>query len=461
MAFQISILEDLNAFMKTYQAPTIVMNNPPKDLGLYELLRGSHGSQDFQGGDYHEWFIDTEQNYITQAFYENKDIPTGRGVSGVKAKVGMREVITNIGLTKHGIDFNQGGTTSWANALDLALQKEMTDFQYTLSILSLGDGTGKLAEIVSGTNAGQISGGKFDTKYSITYTCDNTYTNFGWDNVRLLKKGMTVDVYDGATLKNEGAVVTAVTYGNRKNGAATTGTVTLACTENTTVSSCDGWLIYVTGSKNMMPMGLTGLVQPAGLFGDTTSTIWNLTRSSYECLQPYKMDGSDLGGSDGTPTTWGLSDLSDMLDQVEFGNYEGDTNPSYLLMHPLMAQCIWRLNRGGFQQVISDNGSGLPMAVGSQRATSFLSPTGATIPIKTHRLIPENVIFGVKMEDLFWLDKGGFEFLGPKLGYSGTWIKTMGDRKANFEAPYGGYFNTGGTRLDRCFVMLDLRNDLS
>lgn len=456
MATSINWLTDLNNFMKNYYVPKIVMTEPPRDMGLYEILKGDMGMETFKGGYKHTWLLDTYQGYNAQAFWEDKDIPLGDRVQFQEAYIGLKEVIVNATLTKQAIDRATGGTTSWGNVVQLALEKQQINFKTFLSWLAAGDGSGRLATCATATKSGSGT-------FTYVFTCDNMYNDMGWDSTRLLKKNQYVDIYNGGTRMFSNVQITARTYSDRDTGGNGTGTFTVVTTQNVTVTDVDGWTVYIVDSKDALPMGITGIIQGANLFGNSVPTIWGLTRANYACLQPLIVKGSDIGGTDNQPNEWSLNDLAMALKEVEFGNGNNDfaaTLPNVLLMNPTMAECIYNMMKVNIMFTAPEGSEGARSASGVQRATSFKAPDGTTVPIVTHSMIDPHMILGVSTQDLYWLDAGGFEFLGPRLG-TGIWNKSYGDRKANFEAPYGGWFNVGGYRIDRCFVMTDLANDIS
>jgi hypothetical protein len=321
-----------------------------------------------------------------------------------------------------------------------------------------------------------------------TVTCDNTYLDFGWENVARIKKDMYVEIYSAAgsqrSLNSLGyAPVTAVTFGSRANSTSTTGTFTYASAG--TDSIADGDIVYIYGSHSSgvheseyavghtdnvcLPIGLTGIVQSAAadyLVDSATDyklTTWQkVTRSSYATQLAYQYDAADFasGGAAGTPDEWDLSVITDMISD---GYRNSGKYIDTIMCSSHLAQCMHRLMRseGGVNVVVSSTGGINQKIVGSETAKTFIRPDGAEIPIIVSDTIPRNVIYGLCTEDLFWLTMGDYDDLAPRLtGTGGTWMKSPNDRKTNFEAPFGGYSNIAAEACNSSFVALDLRDNL-
>ena len=500
-------LTDLNNFMKNYASGVIV---PDQFVwgSLYDALKANVKKDEFRG-DAVEQLIQTSYPFTGTAFGENVDIPYPQALGFEKNWIPLKQVIVNAGLTKQALDRAIGGDSSWGRAVDLVLRAQRDEFKWLMEVGSIGDGTGRLARVASSL---------FDTDH-ITVTCDNTYNDFGWENVALLKKGMWVEIYDSAgllvadvaggvpsgTMYATRYLVTGVSFGSRANGAATSGTVTLACTADIdsvtpgTRSVGDGAIIYLAGTRSAvladfagtgvgsptrayiakpqggvaayasLPMGLVGIVQRCDAdptaaeksYTDDTvdcslATFQGLTRAEFATLQSPVFNGADFKGVLGTPADWSLSVISDAMNQTE-SDTGGKTD--LLLCSSELAMAINRLNRSeqNFNVTINSSGAVNQNAVGAMYANRFLCPDGRVIPITVSKTIPRNVLYGLCLEDLDWYTKGDFDFLR----LSGEiWDKSYDDRKANFEAPFGGYSQLGVRRTDRCWVIQDMKDNI-
>ncbi len=106
----------------------------------------------------------------------------------MKQQIDLKEVIANAELTMQTRNRAVGGDTSWGRAVDMSIQHMYRRFYYGLELACLGNGSGALARVKSAAFANGV----------LTVTCDNTYTDFGIENVQLLQPGLKVDVYRAA-----------------------------------------------------------------------------------------------------------------------------------------------------------------------------------------------------------------------------------------------------------------------
>lgn len=511
MAFNGVTLADLNGFMKNYDTGTIVPDQFFWNT-LYDDLKGSFEKKNFDG-DQFKILIQTGFPFTGQAFGESVDIPQPDDLGFMPMYIPLKETIVNAGVTMQSMRRATGGGASWGRVVDLVLRAQRTDFLWLQEICAIGDGTGRLARVSSSAHSGG----------SIVVTCDNTYSDFGWENVALIKVGMLVEAYNASGLliadESDGVPttgstttfrVTAVSFGSRDNGAATTGTVTLTCTNDidsgTNPTRCfdNGAILYLANTRSLgvtdstvafgataangnpgtlyestpqaavachtsLPMGLVGLIQTAAAspsvalhcYTDdsidcTLDTFQGLTRYSYPNLKSQVYRGGDFGGTDLTPGDWDLSVISDAISQIET---DTGGKVDVLRCSAQLAMAINRRNRteSNITVNVSSTGNQNQNAVGSQYASSFLCPDGRVIPIKVSKTIPRNVLYGYTSEDFLWRTSGDYDFLRLN---GEVWDKSYDDRKANFEAPYGGMSNIGAERCDRAFVIQDMADNI-
>lgn len=455
--------------MKDYPSGIIV----PEEFmwnSLYDTLKGGI-KKDPHIGDNVDILIQTSRPFTGKGWGENIDIPYPDDMGFIKTQVPLYQVIANAGVTKQSLDRATGGDASWGRVVDRVLADQRTDFLWTMELSAAGAGTGALARVVSYTWDGGTT--------TMTVTCDNTYTDFGWENVALLKKGMWVEIYDStfATQRvdansNGTWQVASVTFGSRNNGAATTGTFTFVAADEI-AEVVDNDVVFLAGAKSdglgsskysptgALPMGLLGLVQGSGDgYGGAAdiTTFQGLTRSSYPTLLSTVYQASDFvsGASDGTPNDWDLSVVSDAISQVETSTGRKTT---HLLCSSQLAMAIMRLNRSesSITVNVASTGAQNQSAVGSQYARQFLCPDGRLIPIVVSKTIPRNVLYGIDADAFRIYTKGDFDFLRLN---GDIWDKSYNDRKANFEAPYGGYWQIGAERCDSSFCIQDMKDNL-
>lgn len=459
-----SALTDLNNFMKNYPTQRIEVGTKfSKQIGLWQVLKNQVNTERFKAGTTIDFLIKTKNPFTGKAHGEGKNIPDPGVTAFEKSTLSIRELIATAGVTKQLMDQAIGGTYSWADGVQDALDDLQVDFNTLLTISAMGDGSGRLAKI----NAAVVTPTSADG--FLTYTgiaCNNVAYDFGWDNVFMLRNGMKVDVYTSVGVqKVSGGVVSEVVRGNRGNGVAVNGTLKITAPVgvvngfiNNAIGNvtANGDVIYLYDSKDKMPMGLTGLLTN-GTYGDpaTKTTFQGLTRANFPSLITKVYRGGDYGGTDGVTGTWGLSEISQAFEEQIYGN--GDGGPSALLVNQAMSSQIERLAKHGVVVNTAD-ATGVRSAVGDRYASSFVAPNGQLVPIIIDPNIPGNMIYGISAEDLTLFTLGDFDFLRE---YGEIWEPTRGNRLTNYEAPYGGYATIGAYRCDRSFIMCDLSNGMA
>ena len=260
-------LTNLNFFMKNYPTMEIVPEQYHWST-LYDAL-GAQMQKDGFYGDLAEVLIQTGYPYTATAFGENVPIPSPGQLAFVKQWIPLKQVIVNAGLTQQMMDRATGGNTSWDNVVTRALESQRQEFKWLMELASIGDGSGRLCRVYSATGT-----------TTPVITVDNTYGNWGWENTALLKVGMKVELWkaDGTQIADETSgtlvtlgtkdafTITAVTFGDRANGAATTGTVTLATTTNDLATSiiARGATIYLYGTRSRLGAAATNDTAGAG-----------------------------------------------------------------------------------------------------------------------------------------------------------------------------------------------------
>jgi hypothetical protein len=438
--------------MKTYPSGVIVPEQIV-EVPLLKALRGTINRGTFRG-TYWDQLIKTTRPHTFQGFGENKALPTGQAPAYIKAQIPIRQVIATAQLTSQVMDQAGGGDASWGNAVDIAISDMKDDFNLGLERCIFGQGLGALARIVSVSDGGSPN--------VVTCTCDNTYTDFGIENVQLLKVGDHVDIYTSTSATLTDQTITAVTFGDRANGVATTGTFTF--THATGHGLADNDIVYLAGTYAYpLPMGLSGIIQDGSHYSGVAQvgTFQGLTRTSYPCLMAKVYDAADFaaGGVAGTPDDWDLSVISTDIRAAEKAS---GSKVDALACASELAMAIMRRNRteSVINVVTSAVGQGTQEAVGSLYAQRFLCPDGRTIPIIVADTISANSLYGICRADLTWHvlpNKPSFDYLRL---YGDIWGPTKGDSYANFEAPYAGYYNIGARRCDSMFVIHDMKTNI-
>lgn len=479
----------LNGYMKDKQTDEIC-ETLKTNVSLLKALQGCINKEDFYG-EYSDIVMELGQPRTGKAHYSNGDIPAAQHATYKTMRIPTKEMIATAGITMQAMNRAKGGLTAWGNATERSLKLLLRDMDLTANLAAIGDGTGKLARVasISGTNTAGVR--------TLVLTCDNTYADFGWENVDLIAVGMHVDVYaaDGTTVKMLDAVVTVTpTVGRRTQAgswAATTGTVTLEGT--VTASLADNDVIYVADTKPSLcttgntgywssgdkglPMGLAGLFNDGVIYGDTNmdataATFQGLTRATYSTLRAriYAAASSGSGAQAnvnpfglltespafGTPTYWGISDINNIL--IDIGNGDGAGTVTDMFCSLELAGALARksaeLNQ--IQVVVSDVGKEFKVN-GGRIASKFIGPNGEEITINVSKTMPKHCLYMCDTNDMELLEDEPFGYLKRS---GDIWEPQPGSRKTNFEAPYYGSYQIGASRCDNMAVMMDMRYDI-
>jgi len=478
-------LTDLNNFMRDF--PSLKIRPDALFVGtLYDALKATVKTERYVGDKY-DMLVQTHTNMSGQAFARGVSIPASPAAPAwVKLSTKYAEMVANTGVTSQDLRDASGGNASWEKlSLRLLLDLRKKDFKNLTEHCSIGDGSGRLARCAGGATyaAGPPK--------LVTLLVDNTYDDWGWENAALVQKDMWVEAYraDGTTQVAETASpyatswkVNHVHFGDRANGVAVTPSSTVAAivievAEDISALFNDGAIIYRKGTRSLaktisdaagtalfdaytiLPMGLTGLVGD-GSHQKYLTKFQNQTRATYDIQNAGIYGAPDFAsGAHGVPDTFDLSDITGIMNTQEqtSGKWVSD-----LFCSVELAMCLHRLNRSesGVNVVVSNTAGQNQAIVGSEIAKQFIRPDGKPIPIHVSRTIPKNCLYGICAEDLFWLVDEAFDFMGPRLGLGGPWIKTMADRLADFEAPFGGESQVAAEACNAHFLIMDLKDNL-
>lgn len=453
-----SYLTLANNYMKTIPTNEI-MPFEKLDVKLFKLLSGYAKHERFEG-DKKENMIRVDQPYTGEAFWESKDMPEGDTWNYEKTTLELREIFVTSELTMQAMQRAEGLPGSWGNIIEEALKLMKIDYNWLMKVTAMGDGSGKLALVASASEAG--------TTGVYTLTCDNSYLEWGWENTAFIRKGMKIDIYRGANLVTAdcaGLRVTSVTRGRRTAAASyakPTGTVVF--TAPTGITFADGDIIYLAGSKDKLPMGLTGIVSDGVIWG-SPSTYLGLSRLTRDYMKPGVVrQATDFGSgspTDGTPTDWDTSVITDALEELANGPMMVPESELIILTNSKLASTLYRLGTQTAGGIVlnanSPEGLNMPV-VGSQYAKVFLGPNGGHIPIEVDMAIPEHVIYILHRNSFEMYDRGAPDFIRDY--DTGIWEPKRNSRKIIYEAPFHGYFQMSAPRVDTMGVIMDLRTDL-
>ena len=436
---------------------------------LLEALRPHMNSREFLPGNQVQILI-RELNLLSGgATTENVAIRTPQAGSYSLLTAPLREIEVNVGTTMQALDRAEGMPGSWGKHVDDLLAERRADYDFTWDRILMNAGTGLLANVVS-------SSWNTDT---LTVTCDNTYTQTGVENVALIKRGMMVEVlaHGGALVADNASVtswqVQASTFGDRNNGAATTGSFTIKPSSDISANVTDADFVYAKGTATATgltfpePMGLVAHIQGTGdgyAGVNKLTTYQGVTRASYASTNALVWQATDFDsdGSDGTPSDWTLRTISRFLNTL--GRGSGQDTPDLLLASSMLAMSIMDRQRseGGSNVVVYNTRQEAEQArtvVGDRFAGQFLRPDGVMIPIRVADTIPATVLYAIKTGAYIWHTQGGFINLASRLGLGDVWMKSPADRLTNFEAPGHEYGQITSLRNDRSGCIQDMLAD--
>ena len=455
----IDIVTALNNYMK--RIPTGVIVPEEMEWGQIPVFKALQGMIDREAfrGEYLEVLVKTAIGGVATAFGENVAIPASYGPTFVKQLIGLKEVIANAQVTLQVRNRATGGEAAWGIAVDDALKDMYQKFFKMLERATLGAGNGYVGRVSAGTHAGS----------TLTLTFDNRYDTDGIENCEQLVVGDRIDIYRGGSLVTNCSnlpVLTVVPGYRVASGsyAAVDGTVTVTIASDPTIADNDE--VHLAGTyTNGLPAGLLYFIQGASTddYAGTQAitTVQNLTRTSYPCLQANVYQATDFGPtsespSDGVPCSWDLSTITDAIVTAERNSGEPITD---LFCHGFISMAMNNLNKSDNNMTVTVGTTGATQqtAVGSQYAKTFEKPDESTCQVHVCATMPRHVMHGIPRSAMRWHPQTEFDFLRL---YGGVWGPTKDDRYANFEAPYYGAYNISARRCDGMFSIQDMRWDV-
>lgn len=488
-------IDDLNYFMKDLRSGIVVDSDFIWHSAWDAFKSRVDTKREFQGNNF-KMLIRTDYDLSAEAFGERSTFPYAGDTAYVEMNLPLKQVVVPAGITQAALDRATGGEASWGKVV-VDEVKRATDraFPWFMENCIMGDGTGYLARVVSAAEG-------TDT---VVVTCDNTYIDGFWENVRMIKKGMWVSFIgtDGELVTDNSVTswkVSAVSFGDRANSTATTGTFTITTAsgrddEITTLLNVNGVTVYRTNTLTRMsetpddvggnnryqsanrvattgtysdpttslPMGLAGIYQTTdssydysdGTIDLTLDTFQGLARSSYDTLNAHFFNGTNItggSGTAGTPGDWNSSTFSDAWWHVFDAS---GREPDLILMSGPLAMAWDRINEGGITFTLDANSDWPSKFRGATFASHvFKAPNGNLVPIVVTKSVSDNVAYMITTDDLLWLNKGGFNWKSWEHG--GMWRLSMGNRYDAYEAMFMGYSQLAAERCDGGCVIQDL-----
>lgn len=367
----------------------------------------------------------------------------------IEERILLSEAMGSIGLTQDEMDYAvKAGGSAVGNLIDIKKAGALNDAKYKLNTMWAGDGTGRLARVVS---------------YSApTVTVDSTFADSGIAGTSRLKAGMLIDIYtvagigasDAWTIQASGVKVLAVTSATTFTISGTvSGTIADNCfvfMHNSVDVGADTYLDGYKGSNGLWDI-INSNTATGTSFGHeyaTTgtyngsykgATFQNVTRATYSQMNALIRTAAEwASGTKGTATTCDLSVINDTVRMID---EEGDGGGEVTAMYMNGKTRDWLANlafiaSNGFVNV--DSGKIVP----GLQIQSYRTSTGRIIPIIPMTTLPDGVILMGDERDLMlfepepidWYRGINGQLLFPKPGARDltfeAWIRWKGQLAA-------------------------------
>jgi hypothetical protein len=435
------------------------------DVSLFNAIKPMFNQSRFIAGNKVQQQIKTNIPLRGKAHGENIAIPTGGMPGHAFIEIPLREVIDVATITSQALDMADGQPGSWGKPLDDAHDDMMNvSFPEFMRFNMLGTGEGKVARIVS---AAVIND---DDDDKVRITCDNSYTDFGWDNVQFVQEGMQVEIAHNASVISgaECLDVINVSFGDRNNGAATTGYFDVLCADASAATAlqaaiADNDVVYrygthavsaKIGTADALPRGMFYFWQDGTLLTDQVQTSYfGLDRSAYKSLRATIVQGA----SPGTPEDWDMSTLLGEVVRTKKGSGKGTVTDWFCNAN--LALAIGRRSDAehSVQVVVNSQTGAASSDIAMRDIPKRIKGPYGWININVDEAIPNNCLGMVDRKDLVMHQKSPFDY---KRLYGGVWGPTKGDAYTNLECLYGGWVQFSADRCDNMTLIQDLQDNI-
>lgn len=204
---------------------------------LKRIERSNKGVSSETNGKYVTFPIHTQRNNGLGSRNEMDPLPVPGQQGYAAARLALKSAYGGFQITGQTIDFADSDPKAFARSIDEEIERLKVDVRKDMNRQVYGDGTGAVG-VATGANTG-----------AVVPVAD----------ARLFWRGMVLDTYTGATLKNTAVVVASVQI--------TAKTVTLTATPGTALANND--ILVRTGSYNKEITGFGAIVS-------ATSTVYNI-----------------------------------------------------------------------------------------------------------------------------------------------------------------------------------------
>lgn len=310
---------------------------------------------------------------------EDGNLPTAAENQYVRFKSELKNLYGTIELSDKAVRASQNNAGAFVNLLNSEMEGLLKASKFNFGRMLYGDGSGKLATVV-------------------TYTGNSNYNKIKLNTVKNVMEGMVIDCYDDSGDAVSAMCGTRITAVDRVNKIITVDAA------NAAAVAADGY-ITIQGSKNLE---LTGL---GAIFNTSASTLYGLTIANYPWLKPY------VNSSVGAMSSSAIQEAIDYVDEVHDSKIDFIVCASNV-KRMYMDYCAY--NRTNVDYMNLDNGF------------KALSYNG--IPLMSDRFVEDGAMYLLNSKDFKlhqlcdwrWLEGEDGRILKQKAGkatYSATLVK--------------------------------------
>ncbi len=305
---------------------------------------------------------------------ESDGLPVSGGNSYVQFVADLKNLYGKIEISDKAVRASANNIGAFVNLLSDEMEGLIKASSFNLGRMLYGDGTGKLATVVSAS-------GK-------TVTCNK---------VNNLIEGMLVDIFTGTTKKTTTGPV-KITYVDRVNK-----TFTYASAATLTLAKDD--VVYVQGSKDLEITGLGKIFDPA------QTSIYGVSKSENPWLKPYVSTTS--------------TEISDVLIQqaIDFLDMNCDSKVNFITCSSVV--------RRAYQEYLGAYRRNVEIA---ELAGGYKTITHNGIPVVADRFVDDDTMYLLNTDDFTmhelcdwqWLEGEDGRILKQNQGYptySATLVK--------------------------------------
>lgn len=301
----------------------------------------------------------------------NSDLPTASNVASAKFTVPYKRLVGRIQVERFVMEQARTDMGTFAKAMAVELEGMMNTMKVIHNRQLHGDGTGKIAEVLS------LSGQDITMRSAYnTGTGFNSLTGAGARHIRV---GMVLAVMQGATstLRQGSLTVSAVNY--TTNVVTVTGTTTGIVASDSVFQQIKSASSY---AQNNEFMGLSGIIDDGTFVG----TFQNLSRTTYPILN------ASVIGNSGTQRNVTLGLLQDGLDLCDQASGQNGIK-FWWCHHSIRNQIATLLQANQRYTALKDMGRGIKESV--EESDYSTTVTYNDIPVVVDRDAAYYTLYGI------------------------------------------------------------------